>query len=101
MNASGNATISLGPTRSRDSWKIDRISVTCTTNTLEATCEIYVGIGVAQSTFVDSTFTGSSGDTSDAVGKVIRAGENIFAVFTGGDIGATATVNVYGTKVVQ
>lgn len=101
LNASGNGTIEFGPSRSRDSWRIDSVSVNVSTRVKEAQCKIYAGLGAMQSTFVDSTFTASSGDTTDAVNKTIRAGEKLTAVLTGGDAGAVASVNVYGTQTVQ
>jgi hypothetical protein len=74
------------------------VSVSVSTNVLEAQCKVYIGTGVGQATFVDGTLSGSSGDSTDRVAHALYPGQIIFAVWTGGDIGSTATVNVVGTR---
>jgi hypothetical protein len=60
---------------------------------------IYAGDRAIPSNQRDTTFTGSSGDATDKVSSdVIRCGQKIFAVWTGGDPGSTGYMTVTGTK---
>lgn len=101
LDGSGNGTVKLGPISAREIWSPVSASVKTnqTTITNEARCAIYVGWTATQDNFRDQTFTGSSGDSTDKVGgKPVKSGNFIWAVWTGGDPGAVATLNVAGTK---
>jgi hypothetical protein len=75
------------------------VSVSATSNTKEAACSIYVGASATAPYFIDATYAGSSGDSTDrGAAKTVRVGQYVWAVWTGGDAGATATVTVNGTK---
>ena len=99
LNGSGAGTARVGPISARETWTPGNASVSVSSNTNEATCSIYVGDSATQRNFVDSTFTGSSGDSSDRLGaSTVKVGAYVFAVWSGGDAGATATLTVTGTK---
>lgn len=99
LNGSGNGTAKVGPISARERWTPSVISVSATTNTKEAACSIYVGASASDPYFIDASFSGSSGDSTDrGAAKTVRVGQYVFAVWTGGDAGATATVRVNGTK---
>lgn len=99
LNGSGNGTAKVGPLSSRERWTPAVISVSATTNTKEASCSIYVGASATDPYFIDASFSGSSGDSTDrGAAKTVRVGQYVWAVWTGGDAGATATVRVNGTK---
>ena len=103
FNAQGAGTAQLGPRNQRESWTPAVISVK--TNQApgsivnEAQCRIYCGADTSDPNFVDGTLSGSTGDsTANASGQIIRCGQQVFAVWTGGDAGAQGRVNVSGTK---
>lgn len=102
LDGSGNGTVQVGPISPRETWSPSLVSVSASSNTKEANCKIYVGKFITGASFVDATLSGSSGDSSASIGAfVIPVGWYVFAVWTGGDSGAVATLNVSGTKVMQ
>jgi len=104
LNAFGDGTAQLGPHGHGVEWRPDVASVkTNQTPPInnEATCQIYVGHAPTADNFVDSTFTGSSGDASGNVRVHLRVGSSIFAVWHNGDAGAQATLTVVGTQVLE
>lgn len=101
LDLSGNGTAQIGPGEPAAVWHPTVVHVDVNTNVSEASATIYAGPAPVQSYFVDSTQTASSGDSSDRItGKVISRTQlpYIWAVFTGGDPGATAVLNITGTK---
>jgi len=91
----------MGPLSAREVWSPQNTSVSVSSNTLEAQCKIYVGDTPLQRNFVDGTFSGSSGDRSSAVANsIVKSGQYIWAVWTGGDALSTATLLVTGTKAI-
>lgn len=99
LDGSGNGTAKVGPLSARESWTPAVVSVKATTNTKEATCTTYAGAAAQAPYFLDSTYAGSSGDsTGRGAAKTLRVGQYVWAVWTGGDPGAVATVTVIGTK---
>ena len=101
LNGAGAGTAKLGPISAREVWTPSRIAVKASSATSEAQCLIYVGDQAIDSNFIDGTFSGSSGDATDAAAAAqIKVGAWIWAKWTGGDAGATATLTVTGTKAV-
>lgn len=99
FDTNGNGIAQVGPLTAREIWHPENVHVNVSTNTAEATCSIYVGNDTSQANFRDATFTGSSGDSSDRVNAdVIKKGQYIYAVWTGGDPGALGVLSVTGTK---
>lgn len=101
LDGSGNGYCQLGPLSARETWTLSSVHVICSSATNEAVCRIYIGNGVFDSNFIDGTFTGSSGDASSVMdGMTVSVGDAVYAAWTGGDAGATATLSVVGTSVV-
>lgn len=101
LDASGNGTARIGPDEPAAIWRPTLVHVDVNTAVSEASATIYAGQAPVQRYFVDATMTASSGDSSDRItGKVISRTQlpYIWAVFTGGDPGAAAVLNVTGTK---
>lgn len=99
FNASGNGTAKIGPLSGRETWQPQNVSVSASSNTNEASCAIYVGDRVAPTNFRDQTLSGSTGDATGKVsGDMVKSGHYIWAVWSGGDVGATGTMIVTGTK---
>jgi hypothetical protein len=103
LNGSGAGTIKLGPQSHRETWRAPAISVKTKTPVTVGTCQcnIYVGTDATDSNFRDGTFSGDTGDTSDAIADDIRLPNAIFVVWTGGTPNDTATAIVTGTKELQ
>jgi hypothetical protein len=101
LDASGNGTIQMGPLSAREVWSPQNVSVSVSTNTLEAFCKIYIGDTPLQRNFIDGTYSGSSGDGSSRVANsIVKSGQYVWAVWTGGDPLSMATLLVTGTKTV-
>lgn len=96
LNAAGNGTVQLQcPTV--ETWTVSRTAVSTTTNVLEPTAQTYIG-QVAPGSALSGTYSGSL-DSSDE-NQQINPGQSLYCVWTGGDPGATATLSVFGTKLV-
>jgi len=103
LPGAGSGTAQLGPVSPGEVWYPQVVSVGTDQAeiTNEAQCKIYVGDQAIQPNYVDGTLSGSTGDsTSNAGGQVVHPGEWIWAEWTGGDAGATAFLNIQGTRTV-
>lgn len=90
----GTGIVRLAPTG--EQWEIHNTNVLCSTRTNESLCRVYRD-QIGDIYVIDGTYSGSSGDTSDTVIQ-LTDGQPLYYVWTGGDIGATATVRVTGFK---
>lgn len=97
LDGSGAGTVSKGPTGYQETWSSITVSVHCSSNVNEATCRIYVGGTPSPQSFADGTTFGSTGDSSTNMPLVIPTGQSVWAVWSGGDAGATAYLNITGT----
>jgi hypothetical protein len=99
LNGAGAGTARTGPSGARETWYPTNAAVSCSTNVAEAQCRIYVGDQPIPSNLVDSTLSGSTGDATGRVGAApVTLGRYVWAVWTGGDPGAVATLSVTGTR---
>jgi hypothetical protein len=98
LNGSGNGTASVGPVGARDVWYPENVHVQVSSDGNEAICNIYVGDAPQQRCFRDNTASGSIGDSSDRVQGALKNPHKVWAVWTGGDAGAVATLTVTGTR---
>lgn len=98
LDGSGNGVTSIGPTVVREHWQIASASVRCSSAVKEATCTVYFGSTLSTATFLDTTITGSSGDICGINQVDLQPGMQIWAQWQGGDVGATATLILNGTK---
>lgn len=94
FNASGRAQVEFGPD-ALFAWHVKRIAVLTSTNVLEPQFIVYVDT-VAPTAALSTTYTGS-GDSSDE-DLILRPGQKLIGVWTSGDVGARATMSVFGTK---
>jgi hypothetical protein len=97
LDGSGNGTASTGPQSPGEQWTGLTAHVSAATNTSEAICSIYSGAEAGPGYFGDATTWGSTGDGTSNLNDV-RVGGAVFAVWTGGDPGAQATLAVTGTR---
>lgn len=99
LDGSGNGQVSAGPLSAREVWRPQSVHVGVSTNTAEAQCDIFVGDLPQQRNYRDTTFSGSSGDSSDRVSAdVIKNPAKVWAVWTGGDAKAFATLVITGRR---
>lgn len=95
LGAGGVGTITFGPGRPGEVWTVNRISCQVSTQILEAQFKVYRGsVGIAS--FITGSVSGSTGDTDDGINERLNAGEYLSVQWTGGDVGATATVTYWG-----
>ena len=100
LNGSGNGTASIGPLSARETWYPTLVALSVNTPIVkEAQGLVYAGEQPLQQYLVDGCTDASSGDsTSNIDGRVIRSGQKVFAVFSGGDAGHIAMMVVSGEK---
>jgi hypothetical protein len=97
----GTGTAQLGPVSPGEIWAPAQVSVSCSAAVTTGTCQciIYAGDVPSQAGFVDGTFSGDTGDTTDAIsGRELSPGQYVYAVWSGGVPGATASLVVSGTR---
>lgn len=99
LDSHGNGTASCGPGLPGVSWQPSSVAVSVSTAVSEAACSVYLGLTAQAGSLLGATQTGSSGDSTDCSAKV-WPGQELIAVWTGGDPGAIATMSVFGTKTV-
>ncbi len=99
LDGNGNGTLKMVPDGGGTTWQPASVSVKCSTNNSEATCQVYIGPTPDDAYFVDGTLSGSSGDSTTNVAgyQVDTRGNSLWAVWSGGDPGAQATMQVSGT----
>lgn len=103
LNGSGNGTAQAGPKYAGETWYPATVSVSTEqapgTITNEAECRVYCGALAIQPNYVDGSLSGSTGDsTTNVTGQTIRQGSYVQAVWSGGDPGAVAVLNIQGTR---
>lgn len=98
LDASGNGVTSIGPRIVREHWNPTNVAVSATTAIKDAKCDVYLGSSPIAAQLVLTTATGSSGDSSGASGIDMQPGQLLIAKWTGGDVNATATMHVNGTR---
>lgn len=100
LDGNGNGTANIGPTSQGEVWEAGyTVSVHASTNVSEATCRIYCGADNSARYFADGTTWGSTGDSSTNTAQ-LSTGQQVFAVWSGGDPGATAYLTVKGIRTV-
>lgn len=98
LDSNGNGTAQTGPNGTNEVWAPQTASVSVSSNTHEATCKIYAGNYLGLGSFIDGTTWGSTGDSTSNFSGQVYAGQYVFAQWTGGNPGATATLAVTGTR---
>jgi hypothetical protein len=99
-DSGGDGTISVGPTAAGEIWQAGfTVAVHCSTNVSEAMCRVYCGAGASPAYFVGSTTWGSTGDSTTNTPQ-LQVGQQVWAVWTGGDSGATAYLSITGMRTV-
>lgn len=100
LDGSGAGTARAGPVNAREIWTPSQASVSVSTAVSEAQCRIYEGEAPDQPNYADGTLSGSTGDSTTNVYGPMYVGQYIWAVWSGGDRGATGYLNITGTKTI-
>lgn len=103
LDVNGNGVAFVGPLSAREIWSPVNAHVSANAQPVnDAQCQVFVGDNtVTPANYRDGTFAGSSGDSTDRIdADTIKCGHYVFAVWTGGDSGVTATLTVTGSKTV-
>jgi hypothetical protein len=102
LDSGGNGTLRMRPAGGSETWQPAVVSVSTgqAQPASEAQCKIYIGPAAAAQYFVDGTLSGSTGDSTDRVSgyQVDTHGSYLWAVWSGGDPGATGILQVNGTR---
>lgn len=91
LDSTGAGQVTLSPPGIE--WNVTLTSVTVSSHVKEPTFRLYID-GVADLNFLEGSHAGSQ-DSSDTH-HVVRAGQSLIGVWSGGDVGATATLRVSG-----
>jgi hypothetical protein len=99
LDGSGNGTLKMTPWAGSVTWTLSLVSVKASSNASEANCKIYLGPQPTDQYYVDGSLSGSTGDsTSNVSGLTVDThGNSLWAVWQGGDAGASATLQATGT----
>lgn len=95
LNANGNGTVKLGPTSPFQIWIPTSCQIGCSSNVKESAFTLYIG---DTSFAYANSVSGSTGDTSGIVDVTLNPNEVIIGIWTGGDVGAVATLTLFGTN---
>jgi len=95
LDANGNGTVFLGPTNSFQKWKPTSAACSVSSNVKEPTFYLFNGRTTDQSRRIGGTWTGSN-DSDDLNGIILYPGSVLTGVWSGGDVGATATLSLTG-----
>lgn len=95
LNGSGNGTVQLGP-QSGQRWTVSSVTVSTVSQAAPIPqCAIYAGPTAGPPWLLDATFTGN-GDQTDTPATLYN-GQYVWATWTAGNPGDSATVRVQGT----
>lgn len=100
LDGSGNGTVKVGPRAHGVTWQPSTASIKMTGDvpTGVATVLLYAGSSATDDNFVDSTYDVSNDSTDRVNGQQLVLGQYVWAVWSGGTPGATATLTVNGTQ---
>jgi hypothetical protein len=97
LDSNGNGQCSLGPP-SGTKWALRLGSGEVSTANVQPRLDFYRGSASGPIELIDSTFTGAQASSGKVGGAVYYAGQLLWAVWTGGDPGATATLRAFGRQ---
>ena len=95
----GTGIAAAGPQSPGEVWSGLTASVRVATNISEATCRIYAGASPAPGYLAAVTTWGSTGAGTQNI-RPVRVGASVWATWSGGDPGATATLTITGIRTV-
>lgn len=102
LDGTGAGTLRMRPLGGAETWHPALVSVKASSAVSEAACRLYAGPSPTDPYYVAGTLSGSTGDSTDQLGSyaIDTHGTSLWAVWSGGDAGAVATMIVSGTRTV-
>jgi hypothetical protein len=97
LDGAGNGTVRLGPNVGQRWTLLTAAIFIAGTIVSSPQCKIFMGGSATPDCLVDGTNTGELNSTTNVANFPLTAGQSIFAVWTGGDVGAIATLSIIGT----
>lgn len=98
LSGSGDGQCSLTPP-SGTMWQLALAAVSTTSVNNASKAFLYLGNSNGPLTLIDSTFLGNNASSGKVAGAPFYHGTYLWAVWTGGDPGAQATLQAYGIQV--
>lgn len=98
LDANGQGSVLFGPQTPNTRWIVERYTVRTSTNVLEPTANVYRGTPFPGGQ-ISGTFSGSNDTDSDVNDGPLYPGEYYTCQWTGGDVGATATISFSGQEI--
>lgn len=102
LDGTGAGTLRMRPVGGSETWTATLVSVKASSAVSEAQCRLYAGPSATDPYYVAGTLSGSTGDSTDQLGSysIDTHGTSLWAVWSGGDPGAVATMIVSGTRTI-
>jgi hypothetical protein len=97
LDGSGNGRCFLSPPTGTK-WALRLATLATSTATKHPKGLLYRGSSSGPLQLVDSTITGDAASSGKVAGPVFFSGSGVWAVWQGGDPGATATLQLFGTQ---
>lgn len=97
LNGSGNAILRMGPSNAYQRWDISSVSVNASVTSPNPSVNVY-NSNNPSAQFLAGTYNGAQNSANIRV--TLFSGQQICAVFTGGQPGAIVTLAVSGTVTV-
>ena len=94
LNANGSAILRLGPSNAYQVWQISSVAINCDVSSPNPVVSVY-NSNNPSSQFLGGTYNGAQNSAN--INATLYTGQQICAVFTGGQVGATVTLAVQGT----
>ena len=79
-------------------WQLSLAAISTTSVTLASQCFLYLGSSSGPLTLIDSTFLGNNASSGKVAGAPFFHGTYLWAVWTGADALAIATLQAYGNQ---
>ena len=98
LDASGNGTVTIGPVNQFQVWNVTNEGCTVTSNVKEPVFKLFLSNGLSAGAFLGGTNQGSN--DSDDLAVTLYPGMKLTGRWTGGDVGAVATLALTGTVTV-
>lgn len=98
LNGSGAGRCALTPP-SGTRWDLSLASVATTSTVNFAQAALYLGNANGPIQLIDQTYDGNNASSGKVAGAPFYHGTYLWAVWSGGDAGATATLQVFGQQV--
>lgn len=97
LDGSGNGQCAIGPPAGTK-WALRLATLAVSTSTNQPQGFLYRGSASGPLELIDSTYTGAQAASAKVGGALYYPGQRLWAVWKGGDPGATATVQVFGQQ---